>query len=151
MYAISVSHVAVQSGPNLQANLISNAAMQAMVDCPALQTPSAATLWGKLLSGTVSLLEGDDALQNGVVENEDLDEGEHGGYSASFAPLHNAAPTEQDVLSDIPDGKRFLASSLGTFSRSHNGQVSNLIQQYVPADLQPKLQTYLQTAQVSLS
>lgn len=145
--------------PNLQAmhfrhndqKVVAVAMTKAMVDCPALQTPSAATLWGKLLSGTVSLLEGDDALQNGVVENEDLDEGEYGGYSASFAPLHNAAPTEQDVLSDIPDGKRFLASSLGTFSRSHNGQVSNFIQQYVPADLQPKLQTYLQSAQVSLS
>ena len=125
--------------------------MQALVDCPALQTPAASTLWGKLLSGTVSLLEGDDALQNGVAENEDLDEGEYAGYSASFAPLHNAASAEQDVLPEVQDAKRYLASSLGTFSRSHNGQVSNLIQQYLPSDLQPKLQTYLQTAQVSLS
>ncbi len=122
--------------------------MQAMVDCPALQTPTAATLWGKVLSGTVSLLEGD--VQNGVAQDDDLDEGEYAGYSASFAPLHNAAMAEQDVLPDVQDAKAYLASSLGTFSRSHSGQVTSLIQQYVPADLQPKLQGYLRTARVSL-
>lgn len=125
-------------------------AMQAMVDCPALQTPTAATLWGKVLSGTVNLLEGDDGLQNGVQQDEDLDEGEYAGYSASFAPLHNAAIAEQDILPDVPDAKSYLASSLGSFSHSHQGQVANLITQHVPAELQPKLQGYLETARVSL-
>ena len=122
-----------------------------MVDCPTLQTAAAATLWGKVLSGTVSLLEGDEALQNGLAQDDDIDEGEYAGYSASFAPLHNAALAEQDVLPEVQDARLYLASSLGTFSHSHNGQVTNLIQQYVPAELQPKLQGYLQTAQVSLS
>ena len=121
-----------------------------MVDCPVLQTPTAATLWGKVLSGTVSLLEGDDALQDGVAQDEDLDEGEYAGYSASFAPLHNAAIAEQDVLPDVQDAKSYLASSLGSFSHAHTGQVTNLIQQHVPADLQPKLKSYLDTARVSL-
>ncbi len=124
--------------------------LQAMVDCPALQTPTAATLWGKVLSGTVNLLEGDDGLQNGVQQDEDLDEGEYAGYSASFAPLHNAAMAEQDTLPDVPDAKSYLASSLGSFSHSHQGQVTNLIQQHLPAELQPKLQGYLETARVSL-
>ena len=122
-----------------------------MTDCPALQSANAATLWGKVLSGTVSLLEGDEASQNGALQDDDLDEGEYAGYSASFAPLHNAALAEQDILSEVQDARLYLASSLGAFSRSHNGQVTNLIQQYLPADLQPKLQGYLQTAQVSLS
>jgi len=124
--------------------------LQAMVDCPALQTPTAATLWGKVLSGTVNLLEGDDGLQNGVQQDEDLDEGEYAGYSASFAPLHNAAMAEQYTLPDVPDAKSYLASSLGSFSHSHQGQVTNLIQQHLPAELQPKLQGYLETARVSL-
>ena len=124
--------------------------MQAMVDCPALQTPTAATLWGKLLSETVNLLEGDEGLQNGVSQDEDLDEGEYAGYSASFAPLHNAAMAETDILPDVEDARGYLACSLGSFSRSHKGQVTNLIQQYVPAELQPKLQNYLQTAKVLL-
>ena len=124
--------------------------LQAMTDCPSLQTPTAATLWGKILSGTVNLLEGDEGLQNGVAQDDDLDEGEYAGYSASFAPLHNAALVEQDVLPEVQDARSYLASSLGSFSRSHKGQVTNIIQQYLPAELQPKLQGYLQTAQVSL-
>lgn len=144
--------------PNLQAmhfrhtdqKVVAVAMTKAMVDCPALQTPTAATLWGKVLSGTVNLLEGDDGLQNGVQQDEDLDEGEYAGYSASFAPLHNAAIAEQDILPDVPDAKSYLASSLGSFSHSHQGQVANLITQHVPAELQPKLQGYLETARVSL-
>ena len=124
--------------------------LQAMTDCPSLQTPTAGTIWGKILSGTVSLLGGDDGLQNGTAQDGDLDEGEYAGYSASFAPLHNAALTEQDVLPEVQDARLYLASSLGSFSRDHKGQVSNLIQQYLPAELQPKLQSYLQIAQVSL-
>ena len=121
-----------------------------MTDCPSLQTPTAATLWGKILSGTVSLLEGDSDLQNGGAEGSDLDEGEYAGYSASFAPLHNAAVAEQDVLPEVQDARLYLASSLGSFGRDHKAQVTNLIQQYLPAELQPKLQSYLQIAQVSL-
>lgn len=124
--------------------------LQAMTDCPSLQTPNAATLWGKILSGTVSLLEGDDVLQGGGGQDDDLDEGEYAGYSASFAPLHNAALAEQDVLPEVQDARLYLASSLGSFSRGHKGQVTDLIQQYLPAELQPKLQSYLQIAQVSL-
>ncbi|KAA6426654.1 MAG: cellular apoptosis susceptibility chromosome segregation 1 [Trebouxia sp. A1-2] len=144
--------------PNLQAmhfrhtdqKVVAVAMTKAMVDCPALQTPTAATLWGKVLSGTVNLLEGDDGLSNGVQQDEDLDDGEYAGYSASFAPLHNAAIAEQDILPDVPDAKSYLASSLGSFSQNHQGQITNLINQHVPAELQPKLQGYLETARVSL-
>lgn len=121
-----------------------------MVDCPSLQTATAATLWGKILSATVSLLEGDEGLQDGTAQDGDLDEGEYAGYSASFAPLHNAALAEQDILPEVQDARLYLASSLGSFSRAHKGQVSSLIAQYVPADSQIKLQGYLTKAQVSL-
>lgn len=115
-----------------------------------MQTVTATTLWGKILSATVSLLEGDEGLQNGAAQDGDLDEGEYAGYSASFAPLHNAALAEQDVLPEVQDARLYLASSLGSFSRAHKGQVTSLIAQSLPTDLQPKLQGYLQTAQVSL-
>ena len=124
--------------------------LQAMTDCPSLQTPTAAPLWGKILSGTVSLLEGDEGLQDGTAQDGELDEGEYAGYSASFAPLHNAALAEHDVLPEVQDARLYLASSLGSFSRSHKGQVTSLIQQHLSAELQPKLHNYLQIAQVSL-
>lgn len=144
--------------PNLQSmhfrhtdqKVVAVAMTKAMVDCPSLQTVTATTLWGKILSATVSLLEGDEGLQNGAAQDGDLDEGEYAGYSASFAPLHNAALAEQDVLPEVQDARLYLASSLGSFSRAHKGQVTSLIAQSLPTDLQPKLQGYLQTAQVSL-
>ena len=120
------------------------------MECPSLQTATAATLWGNILSATVSLLAGDEGLQNGTAQDGDLDEGEYAGYSASFAPLHNAALAEQDVLPEVQDARLYLANSLGSFSRAHTGQVPSLIAQYVPADSQVKLQGYLKTAQVSL-
>ena len=124
---------------------------QVITDCPSLQTPQTAELWGKLLSGAVRLLEGDEAVQSGIGEGDEAGEDEYTGYNASYAPLHNAAPAEQDMLPDVSDARVYLASSLASFSRSHTGQVSNLIQQHLVPDLQPKLQTYLQTAQVSLA
>lgn len=125
--------------------------MQVITDCPTLQTPQTAQLWGKLLSGAVRLLEGDESGQTGVSQDDDAGEDEYTGYNASYAPLHNAAAVEQDMLPDISDARVYLANSLASFSRSHTGQVSGLIQQHLVPDLQPKLQTYLQSAQVSLA
>ena len=130
---------------------IATVCLQVVTDCPSLQTSQTAELWGKLLSGAVRLLEGDEAVQSGFGQDEDAGEDEYTGYNASYAPLHNAAPAEQDMLPDVSDARVYLASSLASFSRSHTGQVSSLIQQHLVPDLQPKLQTYLQTAQVSLA
>lgn len=125
--------------------------MQIITDCPSLQTPQTVQLWGKLLSGAVRLLEGDESSQQGVTLEQDVGEDEHAGYNASYAPLHNAAAAEQDMLPSISDARVYLANSLATFSQQHSGQVSGLIQQHLEPEVQPKLQTYLQTAQVSLA
>ena len=125
--------------------------MQVITDCPSLQTPQTAQLWGKVLSGAVRLLEGDESGETGGGLDDDAGEDEYTGYNASYAPLHNAAPAEQDMLPDVSDARVNLANSLATFSQSHAGQVSTLIQQHLVPDLQPKLQTYLQTAHVSLA
>lgn len=103
------------------------------------------------MSGAVRLLEGDESAQVGVNLDDNAGEDEYTGYNASYAPLHNAAGAEQDMLSNIADARVYLANSLATFSQSRSGQVSGLIQQHLEPEVQPKLQNYLQTAQVSLA
>ena len=57
-----------------------------------------------------------------LVTGTDPEEGaadtlEYTGYSAAFAPLHNAAVSPADPLPDIPDARQYLAASLARFSQ----------------------------------
>lgn len=83
-----------------------------LTDCPAMLAQPYVQNWSRLLQALVELFElpPDQTTLDGdhYVEVDDSP-----GYQAAFSQLSYAQPKSQDFLADIPDGRKFLAESLG--------------------------------------
>ena len=96
--------------------------MQVLCEYPDLSTTGGAGLWGKLLDALLQLLErralgeGSGKHREGVNEDEAISE-EAVGYTAAFAPLHNAARPAPPLPAELCNPKAYLATSLARFSQ----------------------------------
>lgn len=126
-----------------------NACLQVLTEWPPLQTPQQAKLWAQLLSSLGNLLDGRRIPAKGGADEENVDPDEFTGYTAAFAPLHNAAAVDRDPLAGLPERKQLLANSLAAASKQSPGQLAGLVQQ-VP-EFKEKILTYCQSLGVQLS
>ena len=96
--------------------------MQVLCEYPELSTTDGAGLWGKILDALLQLLErravgeGSGEHREGVIEDEVVSE-EAVGYTAAFAPLHNAARPAPPLPAELCNPKAYLATSLARFSQ----------------------------------
>ena len=101
-----------------------------------------------LLNGLIELIQKPD-VSTAVDEDVDLlQDLEEAGYQASFSRLASAGMIRKKRISDDPS--LYLAQSLASLSQVHPGKVQGIIQAQLPQENAKHLNTYMQSAGVSL-
>lgn len=103
-----------------------------------------------LLGALAQRLAGQDANGGAHSGEDDGGDEEFAGYSAAYAKLHNAARAEVDPLPDVKDAKVEVMRQLATYSGTHPGRLTTLIQAAAPEG-QAAFQHMCQQSGMSLS
>eukprot|EP00741_Cyanophora_paradoxa_P021915 tig00021428_g21154.t1 len=123
-----------------------------LAEAPAmLADPAYAALWGKLLAGTVGLLEQAEEAGNTGDEDDYPDLESAPSSAAAFSQLHFAPRPEIDVAGAAGEPKAFLATSVAALSRAHPGKLGPMAQAALPPEAQAALARYLAAAGAAIA
>lgn len=119
-----------------------------LTECPIMLTPSYIQSWPKLLQALIELFElpPDENLLDGddFIEIDDTP-----GYQVAFSQLNFAQPKSPDFISEITDGRKFLAENLAKLSKSNPNEINNLLSS-IADDHKLALQKYCTQACVQI-
>lgn len=123
----------------IELKLTSVASAKVICESPALLSPAAAGLWGKMLDSIVTLVSKPEEQRVDGEESEVPDLDNIPEYSAAFVRLHNAGKKEDDPLKDIKDPKEFLVVSLASLSAHSPGRFPQVISENLSPENQAAL------------